>query len=91
MHFNDITKIFVLISNIKIKESTQQIFKDSVPYCTVQESTAYRTVLMYRTHAYLEPWKSMPIADTTLHLKHQKKNTYNAEDNFSIIFILLYL
>ena len=35
-----------------MKESTVRIFKDSVPYRTVQESTAYRTVLTYRTHAY---------------------------------------
>ncbi len=46
MHFNDITKNFVLIRSIKV--STVQIFKDSVPYLTVQESRAYRTVLMLK-------------------------------------------
>ncbi len=53
MHFNDITKFFVLITEAykNIKESTVRIFKHSVPYKRVRRTV---TVLTYRTHAHFK-------------------------------------
>jgi len=47
----------------KLLKSTVGIFKHSVPYCNVQDRTAYHTVLMYRTHV---PYSCFIVSITDL-------------------------